>query len=51
MKTICYCFSYTDDDVIEDVFGHGGRSTIEERISREKQAGTCDCAHKNPTGQ
>ena len=51
IKTICYCFDYTEDDITADVRAHGGRSTIEERIASEKQRGACDCAHKNPTGQ
>ena len=51
MKTICYCFNYTDDDIRADVRAHGGRSTIEERITAEKQRGACDCARKNPNGQ
>jgi hypothetical protein len=48
MKTICHCFSYSDEDIIEDVRAHEGRSTIEERITAEKHRGACDCEHKNP---
>ena len=51
MKTICYCFNYTDEDIIEDVRTHGGRSTIEERIAEEKRRGACDCEHRNPQKQ
>lgn len=51
MKTICYCFNYTDEDITADMRAHGGHSTIEERIAAEKQRGACDCAGKNPSGQ
>ena len=51
MKTVCYCFNYTDDDIVADVRANGGRSRIEERITAEKQRGTCDCEHRNPAGQ
>jgi hypothetical protein len=48
MKTICYCFNYTDADIIGDVLKNGGRSLIEERIANAKKAGTCQCGIKNP---
>jgi putative endonuclease len=51
VKTICYCFNYTDQDIIEDVRAHGGRSLIEEHITAEKRRGACDCEHKNPQKQ
>ncbi len=51
MKTVCYCFNYTEKDIIEDVRAHGGRSTIEARITEEKHRGACDCEHQNPKKQ
>lgn len=50
MKMICYCFSYTDDDIARDVRDNNGKSTIEEKIAREKAAGRCRCEVKNPKG-
>ena len=48
MKTICYCFGYTDADITEDVRAHGGHSTIAARISDKKQRGACACENKHP---
>ena len=47
---ICYCFGYTRLDIEQD-FIKNGRSLIMDRISAEKKAGGCDCAHKNPKGR
>ncbi|MGB9713129.1 MAG: (2Fe-2S)-binding protein [Dissulfurimicrobium sp.] len=49
-ETICYCFNYTDEDIIDDVKTHG-RSLILERIMAAKKAGRCECATKNPRGR
>ena len=49
--TVCYCFGYTQRDIENDCFAHDGRSTILERIIREKRAGGCNCAHTNPRGR
>ncbi len=32
MKKICFCYGYTDTDIIEDVLKNKGRSTIYEKI-------------------
>ena len=48
-EMICYCFEYSREDIEKDL-QENGRSTILERIGREKQLGRCDCAAKNPTG-
>jgi hypothetical protein len=48
VKTICYCFDYTDADIIDDVLKNGGRSSIEERIREAKEGGICQCDIKNP---
>ena len=47
---ICYCFNYTESDIVADIL-ENGKSTIEERIKAEKKAGTCECAAKNPSGK
>ncbi|MBW1998011.1 MAG: hypothetical protein JRJ29_08630 [Deltaproteobacteria bacterium] len=49
-KIICYCFGYTEQDIIED-YVENGRSLIMERILAEKKNGECDCSHKNPRGK
>jgi len=47
---ICYCFNYTESDIIADILKNR-QSTIEERIKAEKKAGACECASKNPSGK
>jgi hypothetical protein len=37
VKTICYCFGYTDADIIDDVLKHGGQSPIMEKIAEAKK--------------
>ena len=51
MQTICYCFGYTDTDIIDDVKKHDGRSTIIEKIADAKKNGKCQCEIKNPEKQ
>ncbi|SIN91532.1 hypothetical protein SAMN02745161_1164 [Halodesulfovibrio marinisediminis DSM 17456] len=48
-ELICYCFSYTAEDIEQDVLDNG-RSTIFEIIMNEKKVGGCQCAEKNPKG-
>ena len=50
-KLICYCYGYTDEDIMKDVFDNSGKSTILERIKAEKKAGNCQCEIKNPQGR
>ncbi|MBW2109683.1 MAG: hypothetical protein JRI36_13630 [Deltaproteobacteria bacterium] len=49
-KKVCYCFGYTEDDIIQDV-KENGMSTITLRISEEAKKGTCECKTKNPKGR
>jgi hypothetical protein len=47
---ICYCFEYSIDDIKQDYLEHG-KSTIMEKIQREKKFGKCQCATKSPKGK
>lgn len=47
---ICYCFGYTDQDILSDM-EKNGRSLIMGRIMEEKRLGGCDCATRNPKGR
>jgi len=47
---ICYCFRYSVDDILQD-YQINGKSTIMEKIQREKKTGNCQCAVKNPKGK
>ncbi|MDA8407025.1 MAG: hypothetical protein M0T73_09240 [Deltaproteobacteria bacterium] len=49
-QLICYCFSYTRNDLEQD-FIKNGRSLIMERIMAEKRIGGCQCATTNPSGK
>jgi len=48
---ICYCFGYSEEDIIRDVTEHRGVSTIMEKILREKKKETCNCRVNHPEGR
>jgi hypothetical protein len=47
---ICYCFSYSKEDIRNDYLKNG-QSLIRERIATEKKKGNCKCADTNPKGR
>lgn len=49
-ELICYCFSYTAQDIQEDFHKHG-YSTILEFLKKAKQQQQCQCATTSPTGR
>jgi len=50
MNLICYCFGFSADDIKNDYL-ENDKSTILEKIQREKRFGNCQCATKNPKGK
>ena len=50
-KLICYCFGYSEEDIIRDVQENKGTSSIMERILHEKKKGTCNCKFNHPEGR
>jgi len=50
-KLICYCFGYSEEDIIRDVLENKGASSVLERILNEKKKGTCNCKYNNPEGR
>jgi hypothetical protein len=48
---ICYCFGYSEEDIIKDVRENKGRSLIMERILAEKTGGGCHCGDNHPLGR
>jgi hypothetical protein len=48
---ICYCFGYSEEDIIRDVIENRGSSSILGRILSEKKKGTCDCKLNHPEGR
>ncbi len=47
---ICYCFNYTEKDIIDDIIKNNGESNILKMIAEEKKKGNCQCSSKNPKG-
>lgn len=50
-QKICYCYNYTANDIKLDVLENNGRSLILEKITAEKQKGSCQCSTKHPEGR
>ena len=48
-RQVCYCFNYTDQDIIDDVRLNGA-SRILEAIQNAKRSGRCQCREKHPQG-
>jgi hypothetical protein len=48
---VCYCFGYSDEDIIKDVLANKGVSTILERIVNEKKMSGCNCGTNHPLGR
>jgi hypothetical protein len=47
---VCYCWSFTERQIVEDVREHG-ESTIRSYIQEQVRAGRCACEVKNPAGR
>jgi len=45
---LCYCFEYTEADIIQDIKKNKGKSSILQRIKAAKSRGTCQCDIKHP---
>lgn len=50
-KLICYCFGYSEEDIVRDVRENNGISSIVERILSEKKRGGCNCKYNHPAGR
>ena len=48
---ICFCFGYSDEDIVKDVLANNGVSAILERIIKEKKTGGCNCGKNQPLGK
>jgi hypothetical protein len=48
---VCYCFGYSEADIIKDVLANRGVSTILEIIVNEKKKGGCHCGTNHPLGR
>ncbi|MEW6107782.1 MAG: hypothetical protein AB1632_01235 [Nitrospirota bacterium] len=48
---ICYCFGYSEEDIVRDVMENNGTSSIMERILSEKKKGTCNSKSNHPEGR
>jgi hypothetical protein len=50
-KPICYCFGYSEEDIVRDVRENSGTSLILERILSGKKQGACNCTVNHPLGR
>lgn len=48
LNLICYCFGYSEADIIDDVLKNQGHSSILDRITEAKKKQACQCEIKNP---
>ena len=48
-KQVCYCFDYTDQDILEEV-QKTGKSTATQIITQNIKEGLCACEMRNPQG-
>jgi hypothetical protein len=47
---VCYCFGFTEQDIVEDVARDAGGRIVQEITARVK-AGLCACEITNPSGR
>ncbi len=45
---ICYCFCYSEADIVEDVLKNQGQSLILERVAEARRTLTCQCDDRHP---
>lgn len=48
---VCYCFGYSEEDIVRDVIENSGTSPILEMILNEKKKGACNCKYNHPEGR
>jgi hypothetical protein len=48
---LCFCFSHTLDEIIQDFRAGDGTSAIKASIKTAVADGFCSCAHLNPSGR
>ncbi len=47
-QLICYCFEYTEEDIINDFKVNDGKSSILAKITEARRTNTCQCDDKHP---
>jgi len=47
-KLVCYCFEYSEVDIIADFKVNNGKSSILKRIIEVKRNNTCQCDDTHP---
>ena len=47
-QLVCYCFGYTEEDIIADFFKGNGTSSILKRITAAKKNNNCQSDDKHP---
>ncbi len=47
-QLICYCYEYSEYDIVSDFQANNGKSLILERIAEARRNNTCQCDNKHP---
>jgi len=47
-RYICYCFKYTERDIIKDLIENNGTSSIMAKIADSKKQSKCNCGENHP---
>jgi hypothetical protein len=47
-EQICYCYGYTEVDIIADLTKNNGESSIIKKIAYNRKNGLCQCDLKHP---
>jgi len=47
-KLICYCFEYTEEDIVDDFEANNGKSSILAKITKARRTNTCQCDDRHP---
>jgi len=47
-QLICYCFQYTEEDIIKDFKTNKGKSLILEKIAEARRNNSCQCDTTHP---
>lgn len=45
---ICYCFEYTEEDIVNDFKVNNGKSPLMEKIIEARKTNICQCYDKHP---
>jgi hypothetical protein len=47
-ELICYCFEYTEQDILDDLNRNKGKSSILAKIAEARKSNNCRCDVQHP---